>query len=323
MRALLAIASVALACLAPSALGATYFWARTGVVPGGTGVPGLGDAGFVECDNVFSLTPASCAFGGLGGAIFDVSPLGSAFAHGTCEAHSPSAILAGSLHFACGTDRDDDTFVTTVDATLSNDADGYDDELAEGSAPFFGTGSVLALPVCFTRDRDDSALPNAPGGDWDDVYAFAGGDGFNVPYTGALDVFLSLAEDTDCDGADRSGHTNDDFTGGWGGGSGASSEEFATLLWTDDLCSQGIDAGHAGACGINGCPSGLTSPPSGNQIAVVCGIPVSNPADGTGVVNCGDYNAAHGNPYPGQNLGEVLDLAPPGPGGGDVAACVG
>jgi hypothetical protein len=49
------------------------------------------------------------------------------------------------------------------------------------------------------------------------------------------------------------------------------------VLEPQTLCPQGADPGHVGACGDVLCPTGVTSPPGPDQLAVVCGVPVDNP----------------------------------------------
>jgi hypothetical protein len=289
------LTAAALLLAAPAGL-ATSYYHRDVAGASGVNLVAIASAGVASCDDSFALFPASaCAWGGLGAVIALDGSAGNGEADlnpawqvsGTCTVDQSSPLLSfteGEYSFLCGVDRDDDGVITNMDPT-SFDWRGFDDDFETGSGSWWGPSSVS---VCLRAD--------APEGGWgfDDMEVIIQA---NVPSTtvavGAFAVDVALAPDSYC----------------------------SPSPW-----SAGTPVAGAFVPGVGVppppplCPSGITSPPGPGQAAVVCGVGVPNPIDGTDVRSCGEYGG--GSVYPGQQ-GVVLDHAPDGPGGGDTAVCVG
>jgi hypothetical protein len=174
-----------------------FFMGPSGVI---LGVSGGGCdqvcRGFAVCTNFDFILPLRCFDEGYGARI-DVSDLDPTldFAYGTCEVEGYLTALPDNTNFICGTDRDDDGFVTNFDAgcmtapfSCSTDPDGHDDDLGCGE-------TRLPMLVCLRRDNA------VGGGDWDDVLVFTVSnirDGFPTMDPGMYEVTLSLTDATSC-----------------------------------------------------------------------------------------------------------------------------
>jgi hypothetical protein len=150
---------------------------------------GMGDFGFAACDQgvVASLFPAvDCRSGGLG-AIIDVSNIATStnYVSGTCEVEETDALNLlgfGPFSYVCGVDRDNDWFITNVDASSTavgdkNDGspDGgntpWDDDFASEDVSWQEPGSV---GICFRADVDSGPIVNGypTNGFWDTFTVF-------------------------------------------------------------------------------------------------------------------------------------------------------
>jgi hypothetical protein len=216
---------------------------------------------------------------------------------GTCSVTQTSGV--GAFWFSCGVDRDGDGFVTNFDLSTSSPG-GFDDDFSG----LVAAGTTAS--VCFRA--------NLFGG-FDVMSVFIA---VNVPSasfsTGAFSVDVNLSGSSSCTPSSGGGQP---FVG-----------DIDTVPQSN-LCPSGI-IGPPGpgelavVCGVpvqDPCPSGITSPPGPGELAVVCGIHVPNAGGGTDVRSCAAYNA-FANTYPGQD-GLVVDNAPDGPGGNDLALCIG
>jgi hypothetical protein len=245
-----------LLALVPVASGATYL--RTAWAPSATGLPAAAGqqavVGAAVCDAFGGAT--DCCTGGLGATIYvdgrcpgetDLNP--GAYAVGTCTVKQTGILVAagspnGDFFFVCGSDRDDDAFVTNIDLSLSTDADGFDDDLVGGCysatgglcGPQYGaapTGAAasraaeeLACSGCIDNTNDNTAKPTEAsvpvcfradepfaGGDLDAVFVFIG---MNTPVafvglgTFAVDLTVVSAGPAAACGAgvNASGHTH-------------------------------------------------------------------------------------------------------------------
>jgi hypothetical protein len=166
------IATIGLAALLAGAGAASattsYSQSRTSIWPNSVDLTGVEFLGLSFCELVLDSTQLGCSHGGLG-AIFDISSLNdtsNGYATGSCKATVPT-LQSGTV--SCGTDRDDDTFITNSDAhPQSGDVAGgdFDDDFVDGV-----TG--VSIPInCFERDLDNSDAVNAANNDWDDVAVF-------------------------------------------------------------------------------------------------------------------------------------------------------
>lgn len=196
-----AFLAAALLAVAATAAAHPYLETRSPIAqPYTASLVGVG-AGAALCQPNTLGIPLDCAVGGYGAAFFDASHLnahGTSQVEGTCAAQKTLANV-GDLEFICGSDRDDDAFISNVDPNGDDDspgsdhgtnAAGYDDQYSASTVPS-GTSSG-SLAVCFTHDADGA------GHDWDDLVVFVIG---NVPngYVGPTTVTLSLDDRaTDC-----------------------------------------------------------------------------------------------------------------------------
>lgn len=194
---------IALAALAAATVASAhpYLATRSAISHVDTSPLGAG-FGIAFCETSSPGLPTNCEVGGLTAAIFDATHLNShstAQVEGSCLAKKDATSL-GELAFICASDRDDDTFVTSVDFNGDGDsagsdhgtnANGFDDQFYTGVVP---SGSTAAsIPVCFTHDTDLDG-----GHDWDDFVVFVQGN-LPTPYVGPVSLVLSLDDRaTDC-----------------------------------------------------------------------------------------------------------------------------
>jgi hypothetical protein len=181
------IATIALAAIVAgsgAATAASYNGSRSSVWPNSVDLTGVEFLGLSFCELVLDSTQLGCSHGGLG-AIFDISSLNSTtdgYATGSCEADVP-APFSGSV--SCGTDRDDDTFITNSDAHPDSGVVGdFDDDYVDGV-----TGSAITIN-CFVRDLGNSDVVNAANNDWDDVAVFVAA---TIPALNASPGFATIS----------------------------------------------------------------------------------------------------------------------------------
>jgi hypothetical protein len=208
LPAALLLALAATLAAAPLAAAGTSSYHRDVLGPSAVNVETVATAGFAFCTKVV-VAALDCGTGGIGATI-DVSDLNSAvaagtdeFASGTCTVEPGSPNTGGAYGFICGVDRDDDGFVTNVDADGSQDPDGYDDDFA------FGSDTDPTIDVCFRADADGLLINRIPA--WDFVHVFVA---LNVPEVPAavgffaVDLTLTTYASACPNGANVSGHSH-------------------------------------------------------------------------------------------------------------------
>lgn len=229
MNTNLKLAALGLALSAIAAPAIAYSQTTGGLAPGSVDVSGVAGLGVAFCQNANPAAPLGCGGAGLG-VFFDVSTAAwglnglTQYATGSCSVSNSGALVQGDFSVTCGTDRDDDTFVTNVDNSpndaggVSTDSDNFDDDYATFTNAA-GTGSGSA-PVCFRSDvaftaASQGVLEDSTGavnGDssWDDVVFFVGQSNTSVPTTlGAVAATLTLSAAAGCGaGVNVSAHTH-------------------------------------------------------------------------------------------------------------------
>lgn len=188
---------------------------RSVAAPSTLDITGVVVFGVAACENVLGASsPAFCGTGGVS-AIIDISgdseiSSSTMYVTGKCGV-TPSAPGVGADYtFSCGTDRDDDTFVTNSDALVGPGSDSFDDDFVDG-----GSNAATEIDItCFRRDLGDVAAPdpqaiNNAGADFDDIAFFIAtpvGSSTN-PFVGFLNVDLKLDAGTStCDGLSAPGN---------------------------------------------------------------------------------------------------------------------
>ena len=139
---------VAAVCLLPGAFAASYYNSKP-----------IKPLGAPENGSPLSVIDGRMDFGSSG-AGFDISTLNfstDGYATGSCSINTtPGARVL------CGSDRDDDGFITNADSHPQSGVVGdFDDDFADG----VGTATI----GCFERDLGNSDPVNAADNDWDDV----------------------------------------------------------------------------------------------------------------------------------------------------------
>jgi hypothetical protein len=200
MNTKLIVGMAALLLAAPAAMASDYY--RSSLGPTTANVTGVASVGVSFCHNELPVDPlpgALCGTGGVGAIIAldgsagekDLNP--ATKVSGDCTVSLSVAIggLDGNFTFSCGVDRDDDGFVTNVDASSTEvrETDGtkYDDDSTADVA-----GGTTAT-VCFREDIGDIIA----GSGFDEMAVFIA---INVPSTdvgaGTFDINVNLASGT-------------------------------------------------------------------------------------------------------------------------------
>ncbi|HUR61043.1 MAG TPA: hypothetical protein VM286_01595 [Candidatus Thermoplasmatota archaeon] len=183
---------------------------RDVVVPSTLDLTGVGVFGINVCENVVPNPPGSplgCGNGGVG-AIIDVSALGTVGkAFGTCSTAATATSVGTDYSFSCGSDRNDDTFVSNAptpscvnptgrDAQCDANED-YVDDFADG-----GSQANTSIALCARIDTTGSpATLNEDldaGGDWDDIAVFVATTLSPASYVGIMTVTVSMTANTGC-----------------------------------------------------------------------------------------------------------------------------
>lgn len=192
----------------------TVTYHRDSIGPSGVKIAGVGKFGAALCDggNPPLIAILACGSGGIS-AIIDVSALEDNhvphhhFAVGTCSVEPGTPSVPGSYSYVCGTDRDDDSFVTNVDGSGSLDPDGFDDDFAQGFYPDTQIG------ICFRRDIDVS------GHDWDTwgVFILMNLPNGLPPGAGIFSIDVTATATDSCGpGQNVSAHTHGNYLDGMG-----------------------------------------------------------------------------------------------------------
>ena len=193
----------------PTALGGAPYH-RDSIGPTSVNIAGLGEFGVSVCDNGDPPLVAiiACGTGGIG-AIIAVNETGGDWFDGTCSVEPGAPNTGGFYGFTCGTDRDDDIFVTNIDADSNDATDEYDDDFASGNE------TVSMIPICFRSDISaaDDDTTNGDDNEFDDFAVFIA---INVPEFPAAVGFFSVdiagASGDGCGGDNASSHNHANFT---------------------------------------------------------------------------------------------------------------
>jgi hypothetical protein len=218
MNTKLILALAALVAVSGAASAYTYNYSRDVFGPTTADITFVGQFGVAVCDASATVAVIDCSTSGIG-AIVDVSNIASTdFVSGTCDVSTNNGanthgVVAGTFSYSCGTDRDDDGFVTNVDlscvppglpGTCSSDpVDGFDDDSTANTIVSNTAGSGTAA-VCFRSDNGEFVPADAH--TWDDFAVFIA---INVPSApvdaGSFHVSIGVSAIASCTAG---GHTH-------------------------------------------------------------------------------------------------------------------